>query len=293
LLEALEDRALPSVFTVTNTLDDGSSGTLRWAITQANADTDPVSTIDFNIPGSGVQTIQVGSSVAYAGQPLPAITHAVVINGYSQPGTSWNQQEVGDGAVLRIELDGQDLPGGDYSSAVLNLQGTTGCVVEGLAIYGAPGSNIYVQNGTGNTIQGNFIGLHADGSAGPFTPDFSNIAATGHAGIDITGGSGNLIGTDGDGNNDPGERNVIGGNNYGVILDATSSNVVAGNYIGTDPSGTRAVPNLDGLIAGGDRAATSSASPAPTGFIPTTRTTPSRGTSIPATRLVGRSSLAP
>jgi hypothetical protein len=28
----LEDRIVPSTFTVTNTLDDGSVGSLRWAI---------------------------------------------------------------------------------------------------------------------------------------------------------------------------------------------------------------------------------------------------------------------
>ena len=32
LLEVLEDRTVPSTFTVTNTLDDGSVGSLRWAI---------------------------------------------------------------------------------------------------------------------------------------------------------------------------------------------------------------------------------------------------------------------
>ena len=37
LLEALEDRTLFSVFTVTNTLDNGSVGSLPWAVTQANA----------------------------------------------------------------------------------------------------------------------------------------------------------------------------------------------------------------------------------------------------------------
>src|SRR6266436_5741546 len=36
-LEVLEDRCVPSTFTVLNTLDDGSVGTLRWAVGQANA----------------------------------------------------------------------------------------------------------------------------------------------------------------------------------------------------------------------------------------------------------------
>ena len=45
-LMALEDRKLLSTFTVTSTLDDGSDGTLRWAITQANLGGD--NTIDFD-----------------------------------------------------------------------------------------------------------------------------------------------------------------------------------------------------------------------------------------------------
>src|SRR5215831_8661307 len=36
-LEALEDRYVPSTFTVNNLLDDGSVGSLRWAVGQANS----------------------------------------------------------------------------------------------------------------------------------------------------------------------------------------------------------------------------------------------------------------
>ena len=36
-LLALEDRRLLSTFTVTSTLDNGSAGTLRWAVGQANS----------------------------------------------------------------------------------------------------------------------------------------------------------------------------------------------------------------------------------------------------------------
>jgi hypothetical protein len=36
-LTTLEDRRLLSTFTVTSTLDNGSAGTLRWAVGQANS----------------------------------------------------------------------------------------------------------------------------------------------------------------------------------------------------------------------------------------------------------------
>jgi hypothetical protein len=46
-LGILEDRTVPSTFTVVNTLDDGSVGSLRWAVGQANSQPG-VDTIDFD-----------------------------------------------------------------------------------------------------------------------------------------------------------------------------------------------------------------------------------------------------
>ena len=45
--DRLEERRLLAIFTVTNTLDDGSTGSLRWAVAQANA-TSGANTIDFD-----------------------------------------------------------------------------------------------------------------------------------------------------------------------------------------------------------------------------------------------------
>src|SRR5215831_17203556 len=68
-LESLEDRCLPSVYVVTNVNDDGV-GSLRQAILDVNADSSP-DTIDFNIPGSGVQTIAVGNPTGCPCRPSP------------------------------------------------------------------------------------------------------------------------------------------------------------------------------------------------------------------------------
>jgi len=38
-VHALEDRCVPATFTVNNVRDDGSAGTLRWAIAQVNVAT--------------------------------------------------------------------------------------------------------------------------------------------------------------------------------------------------------------------------------------------------------------
>src|SRR5262245_50845235 len=97
--EWLEDRTVPSTFAVTNTLDDGSTGSLRWAINQANGDSDPASLINFNIASSGVQTVQVGTSSAYAGQSLPALGHPTTIDGTTEGGYSGSPLIVLNGAL--------------------------------------------------------------------------------------------------------------------------------------------------------------------------------------------------
>src|SRR5205823_4821605 len=83
------------------------------------------------------------------------------------------------------------------------------------------------------------------------------------AGVSVHNGAQfNRIGTNADGVSDALERNVASGNHYqGVwIGDAgTANNVVAGNYVGTDPTGGFAVPNGDGIdvyISAGNRIGT-------------------------------------
>lgn len=97
----------------------------------------------------------------------------------------------------------------------------------------------------GVTIAGNIIGLNSAGTAAIANSD----------GIIVEGGSGHVIGTDADGVNDTNERNVISGNtNLGIQFTSsnTSGSVIAGNYIGTDASGTTAIANLIGVrIEGG------------------------------------------
>ena len=66
------------VFVVTTTADSGP-GSLRQAILDSDLATSGGNTIDFAIPGPGVQTIAPAS-------PLPAITNSVLIDGTSQPG---------------------------------------------------------------------------------------------------------------------------------------------------------------------------------------------------------------
>ena len=94
--EAAWNHAL-ATFTVTTTNDSGA-GSLRTAITNANAAAG-TDTINFSIVGAGVHTINLTSA-------LPTITGAVTIDGYTQTGSSVNTLSVGDNAVLTIELNG-------------------------------------------------------------------------------------------------------------------------------------------------------------------------------------------
>ncbi len=249
-LERLEDRTVPSTFTVTNTLDDGSTGSLRWAINQVNAD--PMATaaqpdtIAFNIPTSdpGYRTDPVSGASWFTIQPasgLPEITNAVLIDGYTQAGAKTNDlsgpgqlgvapaapSTYGDDAVLKIELDGASA--GTATGLVLRANNVT---VQGLVVnrFSADGIDI---DGTADVIQGNFLGT-----------DVTGTQALGNTGADVNAfhGPNARIGW-----TTPMARNIIsgelpGGYNAGLVLGGDNS-TVQGNFIGTDVTGTRSLGN--------------------------------------------------
>jgi SdrD B-like domain/Cadherin domain/Bacterial Ig domain len=116
-------------------------------------------------------------------------------------------------------------------------------IISGNAWWGMAIGNL---NTSQNRIAGNYIGTDRSG-----LKDFGN----GGFGIALAGRS-NTIGTNGDGVSDLAERNVIAGNganpgDAGIILHLGGSNVVAGNYIGTNAAGSAAIGN--GLDIGGIR----------------------------------------
>ena len=214
----MEDRTLLSSFLVNTTADSGP-GSLRQAILDSNAATGGTNTIDFDIPGQGVQTIAPAS-------PLPAITNPVLIDGSSQPGY--------DGTPL-IELDGSQDGTGDG----LTITGPD-VSVSGLDIANfSQGAGIHITGtaATGDWIYGNYLGTDPTGTQ----------AAPNEYGVEIdSGASNNLVGTNGDGVNDPSEQNLISGNTFaGVWItgQGTEGNSVAGNFIGTTVTGDTALPN--------------------------------------------------
>lgn len=82
--------SLANTYTVTKTIDDGSSGTLRWAITQANANAG-YDVINFAILPAGNTFESSGANswvVITVISVLPAITETVLIDGTTQTNTN-------------------------------------------------------------------------------------------------------------------------------------------------------------------------------------------------------------
>jgi hypothetical protein len=218
-------------FPVLTTADSGP-GSLRQAILDANA-TPGADRVVFAIPGTGVQVISVGSS-------LPQVTESLIIDGYTQPGAKPNSLQIGDDAVLLIQLDGSLLPPSSPNGIEILASNS---VVRGLVFthflaqtpFGmVNGAGIVVREGNGNAIEGCFVGIAPDGQ----TP-----GANGH-GIDIysSAGTGTVVG-----GTSPDKRNLISGNaETGLFVGADGTSVL-GNYVGTDSTGTRAVSNLTGI----------------------------------------------
>ncbi len=102
---------------------------------------------------------------------------------------------------------------------------------------------LYQPATTGNKIMGNYIGLNAAGTAAVGTNN-QTVAA---AGILVQEASYTIIGTDGDGQGDSLEGNVISGSVLNINLTGTTNlneshhNRISGNLIGTNASGTASV----------------------------------------------------
>jgi parallel beta-helix repeat protein len=208
-----------AIFIVNNTADSGP-GTLRQAILDANANPG-ADTINFNLPGSGVQTIAPASQ-------LPDITGTVNINGFTQPGSSANTLAGGDNSVHLVRLDGFKCA--TVNPVGLNFPGNTanGSSVRGLVIVRFANA-IRVNEASGFTIAGNWIGMDVDGIARGTTMEGIYISSFFSVGYNhVIGGT------------TPADRNVISGNSYGIWFggSTTGNSVVQGNFIGTDPTGT-------------------------------------------------------
>ncbi len=201
--------------------------TLRAAVQEANANPG-ADVVTFNIPGTGVQTIALGSRIDVTG------TGGVTINGYSQPGSSANTDPLGSNAVIRIAITGlgdeEEVPGFFVTSS--------GNTFRGLSMYDL-WRKIWMAgpNAGSNLVAGNFIGTNPAG-----TVQSDGFVGTAAGGILIDNGAhDNIIGEA-----TLAGRNVISGNpRSGIQITqvGTARNIVRNNIIGLSPDGLRELGN--------------------------------------------------
>jgi hypothetical protein len=221
---------------VTNTLDDGP-GSLRSAIVQANTSPGP-DRIAFAIPTTDANfrdpnqngRLDPGDSWSIGPMAaLPAVTEALVVDGWSQGGPAYRGNPI-------IALNGLNAGSG---SDGLTLAGHFDSTIRGVAIKRFGGNGVAIRGGGRHTLLGNFIGADVTGQL-----DRGNTGA----GVLIEESRTNVIG-----GARPGERNLISGNDFqGINISGAGSvgNRVVGNLIGTTISGDSALANGSEEVTG-------------------------------------------
>jgi CSLREA domain-containing protein len=265
-----------NTYTVNSTADtdDGACNllncTLREAINAAEAHSGK-DNIRFNIAGAGPHTIVLTSALPVLAQTTVIDASNAELNTSCATGTLHIVLDGGGIFFNGLVLEGNEnvvkglvlqnsmlinLQFGQGSTITCNFLGTdvTGTAATGnfMGVYIFESSNntiggtnpgdrnlisgneqpgIRIDNSNNNRIMGNLVGTDLAGtSALPNT----------HYGINISGGNGNVVG-----GTVVGARNVLSGNvGAGVTLDGdTTNNLVQGNYIGVDVTGTAAIGN--------------------------------------------------
>ncbi len=209
--------------------------TLRAALQEANASS-AHATIGFALPGTGTQTIRILSKLPNLTNPL-----GMTIDGFTQPGSVPNTDELADNAVVRVEVRGQ----GSVGAGAFDGFGITSPdnVVRGLAVYDfAKAFNLAGDGADRNQLIGNFICTDATG-----TFQAAKVSTKSFGVLMTSGASANRIGMPGSEN-----RNVISGCAHrGVSMSFATSgtsgtvdNKVQNNIVGLNPAGTAALGNL-------------------------------------------------
>ena len=141
-------------FRVTSTSNIGA-GTLRGVLDVADNDTDK-DYIDFSLSSGGIPTTvhQINLTT-----DLPAITHPIVLDGYSQLGASVNTTNIttASNAELRVELVGSGA-----SNGLRFVAGAADSEVMGLSLYNFGSSAITIDDDD-IAVWGNHLGTDATG----------------------------------------------------------------------------------------------------------------------------------
>jgi len=220
--------AVPLTNIVTTTADSGP-GSLRAAMYYATDH--PGTPVKFNIPTSDPGYSNGVFNIHLSGHLPPLATNGLVIDGSTQPGFTSKPLIFVDGSQIIPETK-------TSNSGLLIYSASNQIKNISFSGFNWNGLTLEFADATNNTIAGCWLGVDATGS---------NAAPNNYQGIRIaSGASRNIIG----GTNAL-ARNVLSGNSqYGILItdSNTSGNVVLGNYIGTDSSGSVPVPNLIGGV---------------------------------------------
>ena len=278
--------AAPQTFTVTNTSGSaGVAGSLPWALNKANTNSNGLDVIRFEIPGSGVQRINISSTLY--------INEQVTIDGTTQPGYAGSPLVYVQGSAATSSLFLAATPSGNTirglgmiwykNNAITLLYGSNanviadnwigfthvGAVTYRNSDYYAYTAAIGVQSSNNqfarNTISGVYNGVVVgEAVEGAWTGRFYEGNSWSYNRIGTNADGTAAIGNSSDGiffgagarNSAVGPWNVFGGNASTGVEIFHSSNTgirVEYNSIGVDPSGTISVPNneLGVLISNG------------------------------------------
>jgi hypothetical protein len=260
---AIASPAAAATITVTSTADSGP-GTLHQALLDSNASVGVLDTIAFNIAGNGVHRITVSTD-------LPAATDPVVIDGTTQPGyvdspiieltestpTQGLRITAGGSTVRGLAIFefgtqltltsnggnlveacyiGTDAAGTGTSSGLgLQIQNSPGTTIGGTdpaarnVISGSTATAIQLVTSDGTIIRGNLIGTDPTGTVG----------LANNIGVSVVNSDDVIIG-----GTVAGMGNLISGNiGFGINVTGSANLLIAGNLIGTDITGTQAIPN--------------------------------------------------
>jgi hypothetical protein len=231
-LEALEDRTVPSTFTVTNTLDDGSVGSLRWAVGQANstpgADTINFDPTQFNTPQIITLTGTQLSLTDTAATTIIGPAAGVTVSGHNASRVfAINSGASASLSGLTVSGGRTSIGGGLFNQGTLAL---TNCTVSGnTATSFFPGGGGVFNSGTATlincTVSGNSAGYVGGGLYNQGRLALTNCTVSGNS------------------------AGYVGGvyNSYYVGTATLTNTIVAGNSgLDTGPTGFSGSNNLIG-----------------------------------------------
>ena len=267
---------------------DGTHCSLREAINLSNS-TAQTEVIQFNIPGAGVHTVSPTSSLPLIFQsviidgftqpgaspntstmdmPINAV-YMIELDG-TNAGAADGLRIAASGVVVRgLVINRFSSDGIEVLASGVVIEGNfIGTNATGTADLGNGGNGIFIADASHNTIGGtlpwarNLIsgndarGIYLSGQGADLNTVQGNIIgldATG--GVKLGNGTYGIVVVNGDSNViggvTSGARNVISGHGTGGIklVTGANSNVVQGNYVGTDITGL--VTDPDGVFPGG------------------------------------------